>query len=44
MSTVVNKKRAMLSSGFIKQLATAVINLSHAFIEEIKYHWGFFCT
>jgi hypothetical protein len=42
MSAVVNKKRAMLSSGFTKQLAIADINLTSAFLEEIKHHWGSF--
>ena len=32
MSTAVNKKRAMLSSGFTKQLAISDINLTHAFL------------
>ena len=42
MSTAVNKKRAMLSSSFTKQLAIADINLTHAFLEEIKHHWDLF--
>ena len=42
MSAAVNKKRAMLSSGFTKQLAIADINLTPAFLEEVKHHWGSF--
>jgi phosphosulfolactate synthase (CoM biosynthesis protein A) len=42
MSTSVNKKRAMLSSSFTKQLAIANINLTYDFFEEVKYHWGSF--
>jgi hypothetical protein len=41
MSASVNKKRAMLSSSFTKQLAIADINLTSAFLEKIKHHWGF---
>jgi len=32
----------MLSSGFTKQLAIADINLTSAFLEEVKHHWGSF--
>ena len=42
MSATVNKKRAMLSSSFTKQLAIADINLTPAFLEEVKHHWGSF--
>ena len=42
MSTVVNKKHAMLSFGFIKQLAITDINLTQAFLEELKHHLGLF--
>ena len=42
MSAAVKKKRAMLSSGFTKQLAIADINLTPAFLEEVKHHWGLF--
>jgi hypothetical protein len=42
MSAAVNKKRAMLSSSFSKQLAIADINLTPAFLEEVKHHWGSF--
>jgi hypothetical protein len=42
MSATVNKKCAMLSSGFTNQLAIADINLTYAFIEEVKHHWGSF--
>jgi hypothetical protein len=42
MSAAVNKKRAMLSSSFTKQLAIADINLTPAFLEEVKNHWGSF--
>ena len=42
MSTAINKKRAMLSYGFTKQLAIADINLTPAFLEEVKHHWGSF--
>ena len=42
MSAAVNKKRAMLSSSFTKQLAIADINLTPAFLEEVKHHWGSF--
>jgi hypothetical protein len=34
----VNKKRAILSSSFTKQLAIANINLTHDFLEEVKHH------
>ena len=40
MSAVVNKKRAMLSSGFTKQLVIA--DLTSVFLEEVKHHWGSF--
>ena len=42
MSTIVNKERAMLSSGFTKQLAIADIKLTYNFLEEVKHHWGSF--
>jgi hypothetical protein len=42
MSAAINKKRAMLSSGFTKQLAIADINLTSPFLEEVKNHWGSF--
>jgi hypothetical protein len=42
MSAAVNKKRAMLSSSFTKQLAIADINLTSAFLEEVKHHWDSF--
>jgi hypothetical protein len=42
MSTAVNEKRAMLYSTFIKQLAIANLNFTHAFFEEVKHHWGSF--
>jgi hypothetical protein len=38
MSTAVNKKHAMLSSSFIKQLAIADINLTPAFLKEVKHN------
>ena len=44
MSTVANKKDAMLSSGFTKQLAIADINLTPAFFEEDKHHWCSFAV
>ena len=42
MSTSVNKKNSMLSYHFTKQLAIADINLTLAFVEEVKYYWGSF--
>ena len=42
MSAAVNKKRAMLSCSFTKQLAIADINLTPAFLEEVKHHWNSF--
>ena len=42
MFTAVNKKRAILSSDFTKQLAIVDINLTPAFLEDIKHHWGSF--
>ena len=42
MSTAINKKRAILSSGFTKQLAIAGINMISTFLEEVKHHWGSF--
>jgi 2-oxoglutarate dehydrogenase complex dehydrogenase (E1) component-like enzyme len=42
MSATVNKKRTMLFFSFTKQLAIADINLTHDFLEEVKYHWGSF--
>ena len=42
MSSIVKKKRAMISSGFSKQLAFADINLTHAFLEEVKHRWDSF--
>jgi hypothetical protein len=42
MSAAVNKKRTMLSSGFTKQVAIVDINLTSAFLEEVKNHWGSF--
>jgi hypothetical protein len=42
MSVAVNKKRAMLSSSFTKQLAIADINLTPAFFEKVKHRWGSF--
>ena len=41
MYAAVNKKRAMLSFGFTK-LAIADVNLTSAFLEEIKHYWGSF--
>ena len=41
MSTAMNNKHAMLSSGFTKWPAIADINLTHALLEEVK-HWGSF--
>ena len=32
----------MLFSSFTKQLAIANINIIHAFLEEVKHHWGSF--
>jgi hypothetical protein len=42
MSSIVNKKCAMLSFGFTKQLVIADINLTFVFLEEVKHHWGSF--
>jgi hypothetical protein len=42
MSAVVNKKCAILSSSFTKQLAIANINFTNDFLEEVKHHWGLF--
>jgi hypothetical protein len=42
MSAAINKKRAMFSSNFTKQLAIANINLTYAFLEEVKHHWRSF--
>jgi hypothetical protein len=42
MSAAVNKKCAILSSGFTKQLVIADINLTFVFFEEVKHHWGSF--
>ena len=41
MSTVVNKKRAMLFFDFT-ELAIADIKLTYAFLEEVKHHWNSF--
>ena len=38
MSIVVNKKRAILSFDFTKQLAIADINLTLAFFQKVKHH------
>ena len=42
MFTTINKKCVMLFSSFTKQLAIADINLTLAFLEEVKHHWGSF--
>ena len=42
MSAAVNKKRTISSSGFTEQLAIADINLTLAFLEEVKHHWSSF--
>ena len=42
MAIVVNKKRAMLSLSFTKQLAIADINLTLSFFEVVKHNWGLF--
>ncbi len=42
MSTIFNKERAMLFSGFTKELAIADIKLTYVFLEEVKHYWNSF--